>query len=88
MTCTPGKAKKGKVAVTCSVKLDREAGDQGCRALPQGSPARRHQPRHAVAFTRASRLASVRLAPGRYALVVTYTLAGRRATLRQSLRVR
>jgi hypothetical protein len=41
-----------------------------------------------VGKTRSFRLNSVRLAPGRYTLVLTYTVGGRRATLRESVRVR
>ena len=40
-----------------------------------------------VGNTRSFRLDSVRLAPGSYTLVLTYTLDGRRAKLRQSVRV-
>jgi Ca2+-binding RTX toxin-like protein len=81
VTCTPGKAKKGKVAVACSVKLTAGGTTKVAARFLKG--------RRLAATSRgsASRLGSVRLAPGRYELVVTYTLAGRRATLRQSLRV-
>jgi Ca2+-binding RTX toxin-like protein len=61
VTCVPGKAKGGKVKVTCSVKV---ASASAVRAtFKRGG--------RAVA-TRRGRAVSARLAPGRYTLVVRY----------------
>jgi hypothetical protein len=90
VTCVPAKkAKKGKVTVTCSVKLASAAGLRSLRArfLKHGK---------VVATARATRskgAASLKLADGRltrgsYDLVMTYTLRGDRVTVRQRVHIR
>ena len=77
MTCVPGKAKGGKVKVTCSVKVARAAAVRA--VFKRGG--------HAVAARR-GRAVSVRLRRGSYRLVVRYTVGGRARTVTQRLRVR
>jgi hypothetical protein len=77
VTCTPGKAKGGKVKVTCSVKL---AGASAVRATFKRDG-------RAVAAG-SGRTLSVRLERGRYTLVLRYRSGGRRTTVIQAFRVR
>jgi len=88
VTCTPGKPKKGKVTVTCSVKLAAKASAKLSARFMKGRRIAATGRSAQSAETRAIRVQPVRLAPGRYTLVLTYTVDGRRATLRERIRVR
>lgn len=87
VTCTPGKAKKGKVSVTCGVKLAANASTKLSARFMKGRQVAATGRGTLVGKARSFRLDSVRLAPGRYTLVITYMLDGRRATLREGVRV-
>jgi Ca2+-binding RTX toxin-like protein len=78
VTCTPGKAKRGKVKVTCSVKL----------AAASAVRATFRRDGHAVAAARRGRSVSARLARGRYTLVLRFRTGGHRTTVTQRVRVR
>ena len=88
VTCTPGKPKKGKVTVTCNVKLTANASAKLSARFMKGRRIVATGRSTQCAETRAIRVQPVRLAPGRYTLVLTYTVDGRRATLRERVRVR
>jgi hypothetical protein len=84
VTCTPGKAKKGKVTVTCAVKLAAKANVRSLRArFLKGGKVVAAARAHASAL----RVDHGRLTRGTYAVVLTYTLDGRDVTVRQRVRV-
>ena len=88
VTCTPGKAKKGKV---CGHLLGQADGGGTTKVAARFLKGRRLAATSRGTARRQDPLVPARLRPPRarpLQLVVTYTLAGRRATLRQSLRVR
>ena len=88
VTCTPGKPKKGKVTVTCNVKLAANASAKLSARFMKGRRLAATGRSTQSTATSAIRVQPVRLAPGRYTLVLTYTVDGKRATLRERVRVR
>jgi cystathionine beta-lyase/cystathionine gamma-synthase len=84
VTCTPGKAKKGKLTVACSVKLAAQASVRNLRArFLRGG----HVVATATAHGRTLRLVRGRLTRGSYDVVLTYTLDGERVKVRQRVRI-
>jgi Ca2+-binding RTX toxin-like protein len=84
VTCTPGKAKKGKVAVTCSVKLAAKATSLRARFLRSGHVV---ATAHAASTGGALRLDHGHLERGSYTVVLSYTVDGKRITVRRHVRV-
>jgi Ca2+-binding RTX toxin-like protein len=82
VTCTPGPAKKGKVTVTCKVQLAAKASALRGRFMNGGRVAATG---HGTAG--AFKLDSGHLQAGRYTLVLTYTVHGRRTTVRRRVLV-
>jgi hypothetical protein len=82
VTCTPGKAKKGKVSVTCAVKLAAKASALRARFIKGG-----HVVATASAHGKTLRLDRGHLARGSYDVVLTYTLDGERVKVRQRVRI-
>jgi hypothetical protein len=82
VTCTPGKAKKGKVSVTCAVKLTAKASALRARFLKGG-----HVVATASARGKTLRLDRGHLARGSYDVVLTYTLEAERVKVRQRVRI-
>ncbi len=87
VTCKPGKVKGSKVKVTCSVALATAA-----HASVRATFSRAGKVVARVKGVRrggriALRMGNHRLARGRYTVVLTYTLHGKRTTVRQRVRV-
>jgi hypothetical protein len=88
VTCTPGKAKKGKVTVSCGVKLAAKATANVSARFMSGRQIAATGSGKISSKTHSVQLDPVQLAPGSYTLVLTYVIAGRRATLHQNVRVK